>query len=131
MSGNLEQTDQKPPRLTPGLAQAIADAAVQIRQDYRADLDPRTADRAARKFRLLLTPRKRKGRPRSTAVRIALKLRRQAKPWREVYPEAIVGFAKMDRAQRWYRCYNLRQNVNRILKRNKAKFQPNLDDAEN
>jgi hypothetical protein len=109
----------------------IANAAARIRQDHKADLDPATADRAARKFRLMLTPRRRKGRPRSTAVIIAIKLRRQGKEWKEIYMEAIAEFAKMDRAQRWYRCYNLRQNVNRILKRSKAKTQANLDESAN
>jgi len=129
--GEIDQPDDRHPRLTPKLLDDIANAAARIRQDHKADLDPATADRAARKFRLMLTPRRRKGRPRSTAVVIAIKLRRQEKPWREIYAEAIADFAQMDRAQRWYRCYNLRQNVNRILKRTKAKIPANLDGAEN
>lgn len=131
MSGDLEQTDKRHPRLPAALVEAVTEAATRIRQDHKAALDdPATADRAARKFRLLLTSRRRKGRPRSNAVAIAVKLRRQEMPWREVYPEAISGFADMDRAQRWYRCYNLRQNVSRILKRSKAKSRTNLDDPE-
>jgi hypothetical protein len=129
--GEIDQPDDRHPRLTPRLLDDIASAAARIRQDHKADLDPATADRAARKFRLMLTPRRRKGRPRSTAVIIAIKLRRQGKQWKEIYMEAIAEFAKMDRAQRWYRCYNLRQNVNRIIKRSKAKTQANLEESAN
>ena len=65
------------------------------------------------------------------AVSVAVKLRRQGKPWREVYFQAIPELAELDRAQRWYRCYNLRQNVKRILKRGSTKKRINLEAAQN
>jgi hypothetical protein len=129
--GEREHLDDKHPRLSAELLDAITAAATRIRQEHKADLNPATADRAARKFRLMLTPRRRKGRPRSIAVAIAIKLRRQGKPWREIYASAIAGFDELDRAQRWYRCYNLRQNVNRILKRTKGKVPMKLASREN
>jgi len=126
-----EHLDDKHPRLSADLLDAITAAAARIRKEYKADLNPAAADRAARRFRLMLTPRRRKGRPRSIAVTIAIKLRQQGKPWREIYASAIAGFDELDQAQRWYRCYNLRQNVNRILKRAKAKVPMKLASREN
>jgi hypothetical protein len=105
----------------------ITRCAQQLRQHRKLFMaDPKLKDRAIRFLRSLLPPKRRSGRPGlasvSKAIILRAKLRRQypnEKPqniWKRIYPEAIPGYASMDKQ---------RQQAERLLLRERIRCRRN------
>ena len=113
------------PSLSHRLSLAVVQAADVIRRDHTQELhDSKVADLAARRFRAKLAPPRRRGRPRSEAVRLALEMQRQGKSWREIYSKVLLGYYGMDKYERQIRCTNLRRAVHKAQKRGQGKSLP-------
>jgi hypothetical protein len=104
----------------------ITQFARQLRQHRKLFMaDPTMKDRVARAVRSMLPPHRKRGRPGLDSVTKAMRLlkefRRQypnEKPepiWRRVYPEAIPGYASMDRERKKAERLLLRERVRRGL----------------
>jgi hypothetical protein len=109
----------------------ITQCARQLRQHRKLfTADPTLKDRASRFFRSLLPPHRKRGRPGlpsvSKAILLLKRFRRQyphEKPgqlWARVYPEAIPGYASMDRE---------RQKAERLLLRDRVRGRRNRRDS--
>jgi hypothetical protein len=107
------------PPLPREVRKEIARCAQQLRPHRKLFMvDSKLRDRAARLLRSLLPPHRKRGRPGidsvTKAIRLRQKFRRQypgEKPehiWKRIYPEAIPGYASMDRE---------RQKAERLLLR--------------
>ncbi len=111
------------PRLPAVVRKEITRCAQQLRQHRKLFMaDPKLKDRAARFFRSLLPPKRKRGRPGIDSVTKAIRLRQRfrrlypnEKPeliWKRIYPEAIPGYAGMDRE---------RQKAERLLLRERVR----------
>jgi hypothetical protein len=112
------------PRLPASVRKEIARFARELRRQHRKffTADPKLKDRAARFLRSLLPPKRKRGRPGIDSVTKAIRLRqrfRQQYPgekpeqiWKRIYPEAIPGYASMDRE---------RQKAERLLLRERVR----------
>ena len=97
------------PALPREVRKEITQFALQLRRQRRHQFtaDPKLKDRASRFFRSLLPPQRKRGRPGIDSVTKAIRLLRQvrrqhpnekpAQLWARVYPEAMPGYASMDR----------------------------------
>lgn len=116
------------PRLPAAVRQEIAHFAQELTRQHRKFFiaDPKLKDRTARFLRSLLPPKRKRGRPGIDSVTKAIRLRqrfRQQYPgekpeqiWRRIYPEAIPGYASMDRE---------RQKAERLLLRERVRGRRN------
>jgi hypothetical protein len=115
------------PRLPAALRKEIAHFARELRRHRNLFIaDPKLKDRASRFLRSLLPPQRKRGRPGldsvTKAIRLRQRFRRQypgEKPeqiWKRVYPEAISGYAGMDRE---------RQKAERLLLRDRVRSRRN------
>jgi len=105
------------------LRKEIACFARELRQQHRKNFtaDPKLKDRISRFLRSLLPPKRKRGRPGldsvTKAIRLRQRLRRQypgEKPeqiWKRIYPEAILGYAGMDRERQKAEQLLLRERV--------------------
>ena len=129
-----EKVEQKPaarkrkrqragPALPREVRKDITQCARQLRQHRELfTADPTLKDRVARALRSMLPPHRKRGRPGldsvTKAVRLLRQFRRQyphekpAQRWARVYPEAIPGYASMDRE---------RQKAERLLLRERVR----------
>jgi cation transport regulator ChaB len=106
----------------------INHSAQQLRQHRKLFIaDPKLKDRTARFLRSLLPPQRKRGRPGlpsvSQAILLLRKFRRQyphdkpAQLWARIYPEAITGYAGMDRERQKAERLLLRERVRSRRKR--------------
>lgn len=112
------------PRLPAAVRKEIARFARELRRAHRKLFiaDPKLKDRVARFLRSLLPPKHKRGRPGIDSVTKAIRLRQRFKRqypgekpeqiWKRVYPEAIPGYATMDRE---------RQKAERLLLRERVR----------
>jgi hypothetical protein len=110
------------PALPREIRKEVTHCARQLRQHRKLFIaDPTLKERVARAFRSMLPPRRKRGRPGldsvTTAIRLLKQFRRQfphdkpAQLWARVYPEAIPGYATMERE---------RQKAERLLLRDRV-----------
>jgi hypothetical protein len=131
-----QQTRAKPrkhrrpsPRLPTAIRKEIVQFARELRRQHRNLFiaDPKLKDRASRFLRSPLPPKPKRGRPGLDSVTKAIQLRKRfrrqypgEKPeqiWKRIYPEAVPGYASMDRE---------RQKAERILLRERVRSRSKL-----
>jgi hypothetical protein len=111
------------PALPREIRKDITQFTRQLKRQHRHlfNADPKLKDRVARFLRSVLPPQRKRGRPGIPGVTKAIvmlkKFKRQysrEKPeqiWRRIYPEAIPGYASMDREQQKAERLLLRERV--------------------
>jgi hypothetical protein len=119
-----KRVSRRGPRLPAAVRKEIARFARELRRQHRNlfTADPKLKDRASRFLRSLLPPKRKRGRPGIDSVTKAIRLRQRVrqqypgeKPeqiWKRIYPEAIPGYASMDRE---------RQKAERLLLRERVR----------
>lgn len=124
------------PALPATVRKEIARFARELKRGHRQLFiaDPKLRDRASRFLRSLLPPQRKRGRPGlpsvSKAILLLRKCRREyphdkpAQLWARIYPEAIPGFASMDRERQKAERLLLRERVrNRVSQRGKDRME--------
>lgn len=111
------------------LRKRIRRIAQDLRRDYATEIDADARGfkkRVARLLKLSLPPFP--GRPTEPAVTEAIKLRKQGKEWKHIYPQAIPDHAVLDPIQKRYSEANLRAAVrsrqNAARRRERERSQP-------